>query len=323
MESAERSYPADNQVERAVKRVRLAIASRSVPKYPERGARAKNEDAVGFDEMVGIAMIFDGVGGAADGDKASQTAKSFLSEYLRGVTDDDPEIVKAKMREGLIGASNRVRDVVPKGGTTATVIKFIKTQTGEIHAIIGHVGDSRAYLIRDRGLSQITKDDSELAASHLSSEQKRRIQEKLDNVEYYREFTTEEEFRFWDQRNRITQYLGVNVEPNIYDIPLQRGNLILLTTDGVHDNLTRKELQRLAARHSSSERYLVDQIVRLSGWRATGGEKDLDVRLSHQPFLRRLKEKVTWRLRGKPRHFRAKRDDITAVAIFVGDERVP
>ncbi len=277
-----------------------------------------NEDAFFVDQRGGLAMVLDGMGGLSNGDRASQTAREVLVKNLALVPgkDEDLQTVKDRMKQVLVEASDKVRQDVPRGGTTATVVKFLNTPDGQIRAVIGHVGDSRAYLVRLREgrFDQLTEDDNTLTASITSPEERRRIQRQLDNVEKSQDIATPEEYGYFGKRNIINQYLGKKgIAPHIYDIAVTDGDIILLTTDGVHDNMTFDELRQAAVSNNVEE--LVNAVVDHSKWRVTGEEEKH--RLSDQPVLQRIKAKVEWRLKGEPKHFRAKPDDITAVAIKV------
>lgn len=292
----------------------LEAFGRSIPKDPFRPDR--NEDAFDIDKVAGVAVVCDGMGGLPDGKRAANTAKGFLMDALGNLESNDPELVKQKMREGLIEASDKIHDLVKNSGTTATVVKFVRVG-GATRAIIGHVGDSRAYRVspHEREMAQITRDDSFLQKSDLPAEKKREMLQRLERVMSARDIETPEEYRWWNQRNRLTQWLGKEggVSPQIYDIPVKKGDIVLLTSDGVHDNLSSREVGQVAV--ITNEVALVNWITQKARWRATGEE--YDEALSQKPLYERLAVRTKWRVKGKPKHFRAKPDDITAVAVKV------
>lgn len=309
MEAAERVNP----IEQKGTEPRLAMFGRSIPN-PNIPHRTRNQDSFDIDQRAGVAMVADGIGGLSQGDKASQLARDFLMERLGGFDSQDPEAVKQQMSQALIEASSKINSAVYKSGTTTTAVKFIKSSEGLV-AIIGHVGDSRAYLIRNRKVFRMTEDDSTLTTSNLSPEEKKRIQQKLDNIQSSQDIDNSEEARYWSQRHIITQFLGKEktIKPHVYGINVKDRDMLLLTTDGVHDNLTGREIW--SASTISHEEGLVNWIIHRARLRATGEE--YDEALSREPLYKRVAERTRWKIKGKPKHFRAKGDDMTAVAIKI------
>ncbi|MEK7616621.1 MAG: protein phosphatase 2C domain-containing protein [Patescibacteria group bacterium] len=216
-------------------------------KHPDR-----DEDAIAIDMRSGIAMVFDGVGGATDGDKASRAARNLTAERLNNIPlNTDPEIAKNSVRNALQEASQKVHTEVPGGGSTATVVKFIESG-GQRRAIIGQVGDSRAYILRGDSLRQITSDQGLVSLAKLDKPdeivEQKRIGLKLDQVATPQDLAnlTAQERYFWDNRNLIDKMVGdETIEPQIYQVALQDGDRIILTSDGVHDNLTQAEIDRI------------------------------------------------------------------------------
>lgn len=229
------------------KELGLRFSGKSVPSisHPER-----NEDAIGRSEIDGIAMVFDGVGGLALGDKASRLGREVVSLRLRPIPlNSDPESTKRAVSSALVEATSRIVAEVPNGGSTAVVAKFIESG-GERRVIIGSVGDSRAYIFRNGNLIQITEDDSLVSMANLSLEQRKRIGEKLDQVATSEDLArlTPQEQAFFRRRNEITHLLGdQQINPHIYHVALKNGDVVMLTSDGVHDNLTTDEIRRITA----------------------------------------------------------------------------
>lgn len=235
----------------------------------------RNEDTVGFDEKTGWAVVLDGVGGSEHGDLASQKGLEVIGPKL-AMIEPDATIDEAKklVKEAIEEASRTIRNDIYEGETTVVTAKILGAG-GKRKVIIGSVGDSRAYLVRSNELQQITEDDSVIPNG---------IREKLDLVETDVDVNDEE--RSWfDQRNLITQDLGDWTIPTVhlFEIELAKEDKLLLTSDGVHDNLTINEIQRI----------LVD-----------GGDANVLVESAE----RRSRDSA---------HFRAKPDDISAVAVEV------
>jgi PPM family protein phosphatase len=172
--------------------------------------RRRNEDA--WVCRPPIFAVADGVGGARGGEIASGLAAAALREDEAGTTGEDRVV-------GLIQEANRrvyeraSEDSSASGmGTTITVALV---EDGEV--TIGHVGDSRAYLIRDRRLEQLT-DDHSLVAELVRSG-------KL----------SPEEAESHPQRSVITRSLGTDPEVDVdtLSVETQPRDLFMICSDGL------------------------------------------------------------------------------------------
>jgi len=178
--------------------------------------RTGNEDSFGYCLDAGVFAVCDGMGGAAAGEIASRIAVDALIERLCAVTSRED---RAAALEESIAAANRLvfaqatQDAELRGmGTTLVVVTI---QDG--HALIGHVGDSRCYLFRAAQLTRQTNDHS------LVDEQVRLGQ------------MTQEDADRSPLRNVITRAIGTQttVEPDITDLALESGDVLLLCSDGL------------------------------------------------------------------------------------------
>jgi serine/threonine protein phosphatase PrpC/tetratricopeptide (TPR) repeat protein len=126
------------------------------------GAQTGTDDLIpGF----GLFIIADGMGGHLDGEKASRLAvRSFASDILKSVYlplffRSDEDVERAPITESIIvgmqNANKKLVETISDGGTTLTVIVL----NGDL-AYIGHVGDSRIYLITKNNVEQLTRDHS-------------------------------------------------------------------------------------------------------------------------------------------------------------------
>lgn len=174
-----------------------------------------------------LLTVCDGVGGAARGDIASATA---IGEIRR--IDDDPGVHSERDLLGLIAGSllraqDRIAELVEEDpalagtSTTASVILFDGEQLA-----VGHVGDSRAYLLRDGTLSQLTTDHTF-------------VQSLIDEGRI-----TEDEARTHPHRNLILRALdgSSDLEPDLFIVPAAPGDRILVCSDGASGSLTNDQL---------------------------------------------------------------------------------
>lgn len=178
----------------------------------------------------GLYMVADGMGGHNLGERASAVAaRSVAYEitrrvYLSLVNDDHSEErapLQEVLLEALAEANRAVGQAVGEGGTTGTVALIFNDQL-----IIGHVGDSRAYIITNTGLEQITRDHSLV----------QRLQE-LGQL-------TPAEAAVHPQRNvlyrAIGQGEGLEVDVNVHR--LSPGMKILLCSDGLWGLVNEKQI---------------------------------------------------------------------------------
>lgn len=178
--------------------------------------RASNEDAYGYCLDAGVFAVCDGMGGAAAGEVASRIAVDTLVERLCAVTSLEDR--RQALEESIAAANHLVythsaQDASLHGmGTTLVAVAI---QVGK--ALIGHVGDSRCYLFRAGQLKRQTDDHS------LVDEQVR-----LGHM-------TQADAEHSPLRNVITRAIGTqkSVQPEITDLPLEAGDILLLCSDGL------------------------------------------------------------------------------------------
>lgn len=192
----------------------------------------------------GIFVVADGMGGHAAGEVASEMAVRFVARELgslKGLSDDQ---VADRMRLAIRAANGaifqRTLTEHDKRGMGTTVTSLVLYET---RFLIGQVGDSRAYLFRERNLIQLTKDHSY-------------VQEQVDAG-----YLTPEQARSHPYSNVITRCVGANsdVMPDIYLGTVKPNDMFLLASDGLTGML---EDQRLAEMLSSS-RMPQDQVDEL------------------------------------------------------------
>jgi PPM family protein phosphatase len=203
--------------------------------------RKDNQDSGFASER--LLVIADGVGGAARGDIASSTAVQILRR-LDAPAPEDP-------LEALAGAIHRAHDRIAElvdedpeldgTSTTVTAALFDGDRIG-----VGHVGDSRGYLLRDGELSQLTKDHTF-------------VQSLIDEGRI-----TEEESRVHPHRNLILRAVdGVHdTDPDLFLVDLAVGDRILLCSDGCSGVLDSARLSDILG--TGSVDYAVVELIRAS-----------------------------------------------------------
>lgn len=221
-----------------------------------------NEDSIMYSAENGIAMVLDGVGGEGNGYEASKAASEALGTKLSLIQNDNPQIVAQEMKAAFASAHGAALRFT--GFTTATAIKIFGNNTERL-GVVGHIGDSRAYHLREATFTQVTLDHSLLTQGDYSEEVARRVSAKLDTIGTKRD---KERFDspYFDMRNVLTRALGLGLGmPNLYTLPVQEGDRVILTTDGIHDNLTTKEiLHVLLESYDDPSAALVDAALKRS-----------------------------------------------------------
>jgi PPM family protein phosphatase len=180
--------------------------------------RSGNEDSFLLDCSRGLFIVADGMGGHAAGEVASEMAVRIISTELgslRGLSDGE---AAGRMRSAIRKANAEIFERTlaehdKRGmGTTATVMVLFSRRY-----LIGQVGDSRAYLLREGDFLQLTKDHSY-------------VQEQVDAG-----LLTPEQARTHPYSNVITRCVGANedVAPDVYFGNLEKGDQVLLASDGL------------------------------------------------------------------------------------------
>jgi serine/threonine protein phosphatase PrpC len=195
-----------------------------------------------------LLAVCDGVGGAARGDLASSTAVQQLRNIdAPPVPEHTAEEMVAQVAGALHRAHDRIAELVDHDpdlsstSTTATVGLFDGEQLA-----IGHVGDSRAYLFRDQGLTQLTHDHTF-------------VQTLIDDGRI-----TETEARVHPHRNLILKAIDGQreAEPDLFVVPLQAGDRLMMCSDGVCGVLDAGRIADVLA--GGSPDYAAVELVRAS-----------------------------------------------------------
>jgi len=192
--------------------------------------RNENEDCVYApkDGGCGFIAVADGMGGHRAGEVASAMVIQSLAETLEGL---DPEnIMPESLVNALLKANERVSQDSKNNplhygmGTTATVA-VIRSGC----AVIGHVGDSRAYLFRDGKLSQITKDHSY-------------VQMLIDHG-----YISKSDAHRHPHKNVITRAIGIDdvIDVDTHTVELRGGDSLLLCTDGLNSAVPDGEIESI------------------------------------------------------------------------------
>ncbi len=204
--------------------------------------RTSNQDAVmvkKVSENFVWTLVCDGMGGTNGGDIASRMAVKVIENYLNSFLSesDSTEDIYSKMYEAVNSANSmifeksKMDESVSRMGTTV-VLCIVK---GDVLQIV-YAGDSRAYLIRNDDIVQLTKDHSV-------------VQQMIDSGEI-----TEQDAKNHPQKNIITRALGVNssIDLDYVVSDVEKDDIILSCTDGLTNHLDKRKIYKTCTENSVS-----------------------------------------------------------------------
>jgi serine/threonine protein phosphatase PrpC len=216
----------------------------------------------------GLFVVADGMGGHRSGEVASaisiQTVAHRLTRdtvlrLLEPDSQEHPPALLELLHDALEEANRSVVEQVPGGGTTLTAAVLL----GEL-LTIGHVGDSRAYVINGAGTEVITRDHS--------------LVERLRELG---QITTEEAAEH-PQRNVLYRAIGQgeNLEVDVFTHPVPRGGYLLLCSDGLWGEVPDQEIQRIVLTEPDPQ-VACETLVRAAN--NAGGPDNITAVLVHFP----------------------------------------
>lgn len=212
--------------------------------------RKKNEDNFGVFPQQSLFFVADGVGGMPAGEIASMLVvevlpalvKQRLEQKLTGQFAEPGKLshseIILRLKQAVIDLSNRISSESQNhpqyAGMASTLVLVLFTQT---HLFIAHLGDSRAYLLKDEALHQMTNDHT--LARHL-------LMAKT---------ITQEAAAEHPGKNQLVQYIGMAMtpKPDVTCVPRIPGERVLLCSDGLTDMLSKREITQFLLKNSSPE----------------------------------------------------------------------
>jgi serine/threonine protein phosphatase PrpC len=223
--------------------------------------RQNNEDALHLDAERGIFLVVDGIGGQAAGEKAAEIAVGRVRARLERQTGT----VEQRISEAITMANNEILEAArgnPEWEGMACVLTVAVLENGS--AVVGHVGDSRAYQIRGGLIRKITHDHSPVGQREDSGE--------LSEAEAMRH----------PRRNEV--YRDVGSEEHAPDdtdfvelqrIPFEPDSALLLCSDGLTDQVGSKQIQQAVERSAGNPEAAVRELIAAAN--AAGGKDNVTV----------------------------------------------
>lgn len=232
--------------------------------------RTVNEDSVWIGATrhgYTLGIIADGMGGHLAGDTASRLALETMRNCLDGL---DPDLSEEELRDALAAAIAKANEVVYSESSrdekyhnmgTTVVSVLLKGPTG----YIGHIGDSRAYLIKDGAAMQLTEDHT------------------LVNELFKNGQISLEELGSHPRRNVLIKALGTDAEvtADLAPVSLSSGELLLLCSDGLSNFVSEEHMGKVAGIHEIPLEERADRLLQLA-LLAGGGDNISVAMLEHQ-----------------------------------------
>lgn len=224
----------------------LFFSSESVYEYPD----------------FGLFVVADGMGGHQEGEKASAIAIREIASYMTqslfipmvsSKSENDMLPVSEALMEALQRANRGVMEQVPDGGTTVTAIAVMDDL-----AYVAHIGDSRAYIVSNEGVEQITRDHS--------------LVQRLIELNQL----TRDEAELHPQKNVLYRTLGQNdnVEIDMLTRRLHKNSRIVICSDGLWGLISERELHTITM-SSHDPQVVSEKLVELA--KEYGGTDNISV----------------------------------------------
>jgi PPM family protein phosphatase len=205
--------------------------------------RTDNQDAFRMADASGgggrlraLFAVADGMGGLQHGRFASHVAlQVFFESFLRGRPSRAERALRVSMEEAHFGLQQSMQQLgIPQMGTTLTA-----AYVEGARLYLAHIGDSRAYLLRDGRADCLTHD-------HTTVGEMVRMR-----------ILAPDKIRKHDRRSELTKGLGLGlfVQPDTRHLDLREGDRILLCTDGVWSEIEDKEIADLSTGSESPREF--------------------------------------------------------------------
>ena len=232
--------------------------------------RSHNEDSIASDPANGLVVLADGMGGYNAGEVASGMATTVITteiQQLLGkvqpyqIDEETKAPVAGRMiREQVLKANTSIYQAAqsqPQSagmGSTLVVCLFYDDKM-----TVGHLGDSRLYMLRDGKFSQVTRDHSLL-------------QEQIDSG-----IITADQAKHAQHKNLVTKALGIGptVEPEVREYATRPGDIYLLCSDGLCDMVDDEDMGMTLQALGGNLKLAAQQLVQMAN--DNGGKDNVSV----------------------------------------------
>ena len=236
--------------------------------------RAHNEDAVHVDPVLGLAVLADGMGGYKGGEVASAMAVSLVhANFRRWYVQAGPQAPARVVRRALQAATDEANAAILDGSLTNPNLQGMGTTLvlaafGPHRVMVGHIGDSRCYRLRNDKLEQLTRDHS-------------LRQQQLDAGAI-----TAEEALSSPNRNLVTRAVGVEAQVllEMHEHTARPNDLYMLCSDGLSEMVPDAQLFTLLTRQDGGIESKVSLLANIAN--ENGGRDNISVILARASLPR-------------------------------------
>lgn len=220
--------------------------------------RDHNEDAVASDLTIGLLVLADGMGGYRAGEVASEIAVLLIASLITQSMQD--EFHKELDQSNLLPESHMLKSAVAQAnaaifqvsqeepqcaGMGTTLVAGVFTNN---KLVVGHIGDSRMYRLRNSVLEQITEDHS-------------LVQEQMNAG-----LITQEQAQTSSSKNLVTRALGIEpeVELELQELDVEVGDVYLLCSDGLSDMVSDAEIAETLRGANGNISHAANRLIHLA-----------------------------------------------------------
>ncbi|HET7500092.1 MAG TPA: PP2C family serine/threonine-protein phosphatase [Kofleriaceae bacterium] len=248
--------------------------------------RTTNEDALIVEPRLGLYAVLDGMGGASAGDVASQLARDTIRDFVlhRRLTLSPAALLEEALIAGSTAVFTSAQQHRERHGMGTTVVACLVIDPTRV--VIAHVGDSRAYLLRDGRLQALTRDHTI-------------VEELVD-----RGLLSAEEAERHPYKNVLSRNLGARAEArvDVTELALRPGDRLLLCSDGLFGYASAEAIQYLLGSGDAPE-HVARDLIELA-LRGGGGDNVSTIVIeapaappSSTEFVRTTGAQAWWRAR--------------------------
>jgi protein phosphatase len=232
--------------------------------------RSHNEDSIASDAANGLVVLADGMGGYNAGEVASGMATTVITTEIQQLLtkvqpfeidqETNAPVAGRMIREQVLKANTSIYQAAQSQpqyagmGTTLVVCLFYDNKM-----TVGHLGDSRLYMLRDGKFSQVTRDHSLL-------------QEQIDSG-----IITADQAKHAQHKNLVTKALGIDptVEPEVREYATRPGDIYLLCSDGLCDMVDDEDMGMTLQALGGNLKLAAQQLVQMAN--DNGGKDNISV----------------------------------------------
>ncbi|MBV9759999.1 MAG: serine/threonine-protein phosphatase [Acidobacteriaceae bacterium] len=227
--------------------------------------RKVNEDRALVDEALGMFLVVDGLGGHAAGERAAETAARAITGSLEAAALEGRRDVEENIRRAITEANNQIYLLAQQDEECYGMACVLTLAVADEERVtVGHVGDSRLYLIWNGNLRKLTSDHSPVGEQEEHGE------------------LTEEEAMHHPRRNEVFRDVGSQPrlpgDPQFIEtrsVRFRPDAALLLCSDGLTDVLTSSEIGAIVERYDGDPDATARQLVEAAN--AAGGKDNISV----------------------------------------------